>query len=82
MRCCLALLPSLRQVHDRGFCVFRGDVGMARFPMLNRGFQMDDPFVQMRIILASIQGVLQRGFRMCHEFRCVTLFARSTASVA
>jgi hypothetical protein len=36
---------------------------------------MCDPFVHMRAILASIQGMLQRGFRMCHEFRYVTLFA-------
>jgi hypothetical protein len=62
-------------VHNSGFCVFRGYVGMARFPMLNGCFQMCDPFVHMRAILASIHGMLQRSFRMCHEFRCVTLFA-------
>lgn len=75
MRCCLALLPSLRQVHDSSFCVFCGYVSMAGFPMLNGCFQMCDPFVHMRAILATIQGMLQRGFRMCHEFRYVTLFA-------
>jgi hypothetical protein len=75
MRVCLALLPSLRQVHDSGFCVFCGYVGMARFPMLNGCFQMCDPFVHMRAILATIQGMLQRGFRMRHEFRYVTLLA-------
>ncbi len=75
MRCRRALLPSLRQVHDSGFCVFRGYVGMARFPMLNGCFQMCDAFIHMRIILAYIQGMLQCGFRMCHEFRCVPLFA-------
>lgn len=36
---------------------------------------MCDPFVHMRAILATIQSMLQRGFRMCHEFRYVTLFA-------
>jgi len=29
----------------------------------------------MRIILACVQGMLQRGFRMCHELRYVTLLA-------
>ena len=43
--------------------------------MLNGRFQMCDPFVHMRAILATIQSMLQRGFRMCHEFRCVPLFA-------
>lgn len=43
--------------------------------MLNGRFQMCDPFVHMRAILATIQRMLQRGFRMCHEFRYVTLFA-------
>ena len=75
MRCCLALLPSLRQMHGSGFCMFRRYVGMARFPILNGCFQMCDPFVHMRAILATIQSMLQRGFRMCHEFRYVTLFA-------
>jgi hypothetical protein len=62
-------------VHDSGFCVFRGDVGMARFPMLNGFFQMCDPFAHMRTILASLQGMLQRGFRMCQEYLSMTLFA-------
>jgi hypothetical protein len=62
-------------VHGSGFCVFRGDVGMAGFPMLNRGLQMCDPFVHMRKTLAPVQGMLQRGFRMCQEFLWVTLFA-------
>src|SRR5512147_1751009 len=75
MRFCLAILPSLRQVHSSVFCMFRGYVGMARFPMLDGCFQMCDPFVHMRTILASIQSMLQRGFRMYHEFRYVTLFA-------
>ncbi len=55
--------------------MFRGYVGMARFPMLNGFFQMCDPFVHMRTILASLQGMLQRGFRMCHECLSMTLFA-------
>ena len=50
-------------MHDSGFCVFRGYVSMARFPMLNGFFQVCDPFVQM-LTLASLQGMLQRGFRM------------------
>jgi hypothetical protein len=62
-------------VHDSGFCVFCGYVSMASFPMLNGCFQMCDPFVHMRAILTSIQGMLQRGFRMCHEFRYMPLFA-------
>ena len=62
-------------MHDSGFCVFRSYVGMARFPMLNSSIQMGDPFVHMRIILAYIQGMLPCGFRMCHEFLYVTLFA-------
>jgi hypothetical protein len=62
-------------VHDSGFCVFRGYVSMARFPMFDGCFQMCDPFVHMRKTLASIQGMLQRGFRMCQEFHWVTLFA-------
>jgi hypothetical protein len=75
MRVCLAILPALRQVHDSGFCVFHRYVSMARFPMLNGLFQMCDPFVHMRAILATIQGMLQCGFRMCHEFCYVTLLA-------
>jgi len=62
-------------VHDSGFYVFCGYVGMARFPMLNGCFQLCDAFVHTRIILAYIQGMLQRGFRMRHEFRYVTLLA-------
>jgi hypothetical protein len=61
-------------MHDSGFCVFRGYVRMARFPMLNGFFQVCDPFAQM-LILASLQGMLQRGFRMCQKFRNMTLFA-------
>ena len=72
---CLAILLSLRQVHDSGFCVFRGYVSMARFPMLNGFFQMCDPFVHMRMIRASLQGMLQRGFRMCQECVSMALFA-------
>jgi hypothetical protein len=41
-------------VHDSGFCVFRGDVGMARFSMLNGFFQMCDPFAHMRTILVYL----------------------------
>ncbi len=59
----LAPLLYLRQMHDSGFCVFRGYVSMARFPMLNGFFQVCDPFAQM-LILASLQGMLQCGFRM------------------
>jgi hypothetical protein len=44
--------------------VFGGYVSMARFPMLDGLFQMCDPFVHMRAILATIQGMLQRCFRM------------------
>ena len=36
----LSWLLSLREVHDSGFCVFRGYVSMTRFPMLNGFFQM------------------------------------------
>ena len=36
----LSYFLSLRQVHDSGFCVFRGYVSMTRFPMLNGFFQM------------------------------------------
>jgi len=36
----LSCLLSLREVHDSGFCVFRGYVSMTRFPMLNGFFQM------------------------------------------
>ena len=72
---CLAILLSLRQMHDSGFCVFRGYVSMARFPMFNGFFQMCDPFAHMRIILASLQGMLQRGFRMGQECLSMTLFA-------
>jgi hypothetical protein len=43
--------------------------------MLNSYFQLCDPFVHMRKTLASVQGMLQRSFRMCQEFLCVTLFA-------
>jgi hypothetical protein len=62
-------------VHDSGFCVFRGYVSMARFPMFNGFFQMCDPFAHMWMILASIQGMLQRGFRMFQECLSMTLFA-------
>jgi hypothetical protein len=72
---CLAILLSLRQVHDSGFCVFRGYVSVARFSMLNGFFQMCDPFVHMRMIRASLQGMLQRGFRMCQECVSMALFA-------
>jgi hypothetical protein len=72
---CFAILLSLRQVHDSGFCVFRGYVSMARFPMLNGFFQMCDSFVHMRMIRASLQGMLQRGFRMFQECLSMTLFA-------
>jgi hypothetical protein len=70
----LSSLSFLRQVDDRGFCVFRGNVGMACFPMLNGCFQMCDSFVHMRKILACVEGVLQCSFRMSHELRHVTLF--------
>jgi hypothetical protein len=72
---CLAILLSLRQVHDSSFCVFRGYVSMTRFPMLNGFFQMCNPFLHMRMILASLQGMLQRGFRMFQECLSMTLFA-------
>jgi hypothetical protein len=72
---CLAILLSLRQVHDGGFCVFCGYVSMASFPMLNGFFQMCDPFAHMRMIRASLQGMLQRGFGMCQECLSMTLFA-------
>jgi hypothetical protein len=64
-------------MHESGFCVFRGYVSMARFPMLNGFFQVCDPFVQMLILasLASLQGMLQRDFRMCQECLNLTLFA-------
>ncbi len=61
-------------MHDSGFCVFRGYVSMARFPMFNGFFQVCDRFVQM-LILASLQGMLQRDFRMCQECLNITLFA-------
>jgi hypothetical protein len=72
---CLAILLSLRQVHDSGFCVFCGYFSMARFPMLNGFFQMCDPFGHMRMIRASLQGMLQRGFRMCQKCVSMALFA-------
>jgi hypothetical protein len=62
-------------VHDSGFCVFRGYVSMARFSMLNGFFQMRDPVVHMRMIRASLQGMLQRGFHMCQECVSMALFA-------
>jgi hypothetical protein len=71
----LSCLSILQQVHDSDFCVFRGDVGMARFPMLNGRIQMCDPFVHMRIIRPYILGMLPRGFCMDQEFLDVTLFA-------
>ena len=43
--------------------------------MLNGFFQMCDPFFHMRMILASLQGMLQRGFRMFQECLSMTLFA-------
>ena len=62
-------------MHDSGFCVFRGYVSMTRFSMLNGFFQMCDPFLHMRMILTSLQGMLQRGFRMFQECLSMTLFA-------
>ena len=70
----LAILLSLRQVHDSGFCVFRGYVSMARFPMLNGFFQMWDPFLHIWIIRASLQSMLQRVFRMFQECLSITIF--------
>jgi hypothetical protein len=62
-------------MHDSGFCLFRGYVSMARFPMFNGFFKMCDPFAHIRMIRASFQGKLQRGFRMCQKFVSMTLLA-------
>ena len=54
--------------------MFRGDVGVARFTMLNSFFQMLNPFVQMRVFASPLSKV-HRLFRMCHERLSMTLFA-------
>ena len=46
--------------------VFRGDVGMARFTMLNGFFQVLNPFVHMYVFATPLSKV-HRLFRMCHE---------------
>src|SRR2546425_9715883 len=61
-------------MHKSSFGMFRGDVGMARFTMLNGFFQMLNPFVQMRVF-ASHLSMVQGLFRMCHEHLSMTLFA-------
>src|SRR2546428_9515887 len=61
-------------MHESSFGMFRGDVGMARFTMLNGFFQMLNPFVQMRVF-ASHLSMVQGLFRMCHEHLSMTLFA-------
>src|SRR4029077_19397127 len=62
------------QMRESSFGMFRGDIGVARFPMLNGFFQMLNPFVQMRVF-ASHLSILQRLFRMCHEHLSMTLVA-------
>ena len=52
----------------------RGDIGVARFTMLNGFFQMLNRFVQMPVF-ASHLSILQRLFRMCHEHISMTLRA-------
>jgi hypothetical protein len=56
------------------FGMFRGHVSMTSPTMLNRLFQIGNRFGQMRV-RASLLGLLQRGFGMCHKLLSVTLFA-------
>jgi hypothetical protein len=59
---------------DGTFGMFRGHVSMTSLTMLNRLRQIGNRFCQMRA-LASSNGLLQRGFGMCHKLLSMTLFA-------
>src|ERR1700704_561115 len=63
----------LSQMRESSFGMFRSDVGVARFTMLNGFVQMLNPFSQMRVF-ASPLSIVQRLFRMCHEHLSMTLF--------
>jgi hypothetical protein len=54
--------------------MFRSDVGMARFTMLNGFFQVLNPFVQMCVFATPLSKV-HRLFCMCHEHLSMALFA-------
>lgn len=67
-------LFDFSQMRESSFGMLRGNVGVARFPMLNGFVQMRNRFVQMGVFASPLR-IVPRLFRMCHKRISMALFA-------